>query len=111
MKNLMVLFFILVFTSIGYSQIVKSEYNTIVDYDGFKIRTHKHKGVWSVDDTLVVHIFLGDSLIHKLDSKTNNSFSYKNDFKENVNILFLENGDVLRKNETYPNQYTIYRKM
>ena len=111
MKNLLVLFFILVFSSIGYSQVIKSEYNTIVDYDGLKIRTHKHKGVWFVNDSLVVHIFLGDSLIHKLDSKTSNCFSYKNDYNENVDILFLENGDVLRKNEKYPDQYIIYRKM
>jgi len=51
-----------------------------------------------------------DTLEYKVSKIMNRDVYYVNDFDETVKVLFMQNGSVMRKNMTRPNQYLIYRK-
>jgi hypothetical protein len=106
-----ILIFMLMFINIGmYSQKFQSDYNLVIDYNGKERLEKKHTGSWVCYDTIMYQFYDLDTLQYKVDKIVNRDVFYINDFGEIVKILFMPNGNVMRKNMERPNQYLIYRK-
>lgn len=88
----------------------QSNYNLVIDYNGKERLEKKHTGSWVCYDTIMYQFYGTDTLQYKVDKITNRDVFYINDFGETVKVLFMSDGNVMRKNMERPNQYLIYRK-
>lgn len=106
-KLIAILFLIFSIQSIGQTEIRK--YNKVIDYDGYRKREYLLSGKWVSTDSTLIKFDSGYQLDKNLIEVKGNTRVYLNDFNEKVNVVFMPNSDVIVRNQSYPNQYTIYR--
>ena len=110
MKTILTFLMLMFITISTYSQKFQSDYNIVIDYNGKERIEKKHIGTWVCYDTIMYQIYGPDTLEYKVSKIVNRDVYYVNDFDETVKVLFMQNGSVMRKNMTRPNQYLIYHK-
>ena len=98
-----------VLSFVGLTQAEIRPYNMVIDYDGYKKREYRIKGEWISTDTTLIKIDSGYQLDKNLVETKGNTRVYINDWNEEVHAIFMPNGDVVIRNQSNLNQYTIYR--
>ena len=78
--------------------------------DGKQRRVYQETGKIFLTDSLLTNEYSKGSLVFKVFKITSNKVYYYNQFEETVKVLFMGNGDVMKINETKPDEYIIYRK-
>jgi len=108
--NKLLTFVFFLMTMFSFGQKFESEYNTVIDFDGKQRRVYQETGKIFLTDSLLTNEYSKGSLVFKVFKITSNKVYYYNQFEETVKVLFMGNGDVMKINETKPDEYIIYRK-
>jgi len=109
MNKILTLAFVLI-SVMSFGQKFESEYNTVIDFDGKQRRVYQETGKMFLTDSLLINEYPKGPLVFKVFKISSNKVYYYNQFEETIKVLFMGNGDVVKINETRPDEYIIYRK-